>query len=97
MTAQNQNIDIEALKESGDIVECAGCGELSAYAWQFVADKPSYSRLCFEKGEIAHVGACSGSEWECGHCGANNVEADSPLLAEVYTHVAPEDRVAAFA
>lgn len=91
-----EELDIEALQESGDIVECAACGELSAYAWQYVADKPSYSRGCYDKGEIAHVGAASGSEFECGHCGAHNVEADSPLLHECYTHVSPEERETSF-
>ena len=77
---------LAALKEEGDVVECAACGELSAYAWQNVTEKPSYHRMCWERGEIAHVGAASGFEWECGHCGANNVDADAPILAEVYTH-----------
>jgi hypothetical protein len=33
------------------------------------------------------ITCCSGFEWECGNCGANNIPIDSPLLAEVYTHV----------
>ena len=94
---QEQEHDIEALMESGAIVECARCSELSAYAWRYVAEKPSYYRGCYDKGEVAHVGACSGFEWECGHCGANNVPHDSPLLHELYTHGSPEEREATFA
>jgi hypothetical protein len=88
----SEKIDVEALKASGDIVECADCGELSAYSWRYVAEKEHYFRLGFEKGEIANVGAASCFEWDCGHCGANNVPEDSPLLAEVFTHVSQEQR-----
>jgi len=78
-------MDTESLIESGDIVECAACGELSAYSFDLVTARSEY-RLDANPGEIAHVGAASCWEFECGHCGANNVEVDAPILAEVYTH-----------
>lgn len=68
-----------------DIVECARCGEKSAWAWGDVTAKSEY-RLDAKPGEIAHIGAASCFEWECGHCGANNVDVDSPTLHECYTH-----------
>jgi hypothetical protein len=77
---------IAKLIASGDIVECAACEELSAYSFDNVTPRGHYFRGCWDKGEIAHVGACSSFEWECGHCGANNVDADAPILAECYTH-----------
>ena len=79
--------DIQALIREGGIRKCAACRQLSAYAWQYVTAKPSYSRGCFSRGEIAHIGAASCFEWECGHCGANNVFRSAPILAECYTHV----------
>lgn len=77
---------IEALLESGDLVQCAACGEISSHSWTHVTEKETYYRLDFKPGEIANIGASSCFEWECGHCGANNVDADAPILAEVYTH-----------
>lgn len=76
---------VETLLETGDLKRCAACGELSADSWNLVTARNDF-RLDANPGEIAHVGAASCWEWECGHCGANNVEADSPILAEVYTH-----------
>lgn len=91
----NGTVDIDALVESGDINCCAACSEHSAFSWAYVTPKEQHFRLGYEPGDIAHIGACSGFEWECGHCGANNVPEDSPLLAELYTHVSREDREAA--
>lgn len=83
--------NFERLKNEGDIVECARCSEHSAFCWAFVdeqSENPGTTvRLGWVPGEIAHVGSASCFEWECGHCGASNVEPDSPTLAEVYTHV----------
>lgn len=90
MTDMTQ-VDIEALVDIGELVRCAACGELSAFSWDHVTAR-SESRLDANPGDIAHVGATSFHEWECGHCGANNVEIGSPLLAEVYTHVDPAIR-----
>lgn len=88
---QTTNQSIETLLASGALVRCAGCGELSSFSWQHVTHKQSYPRLCWQPGEIAHIGAASGFEWECGHCAASNVPLDSPLLAEVFTHVDPAE------
>jgi hypothetical protein len=80
---------VAQLIESGDVRECAGCGELSAYSWDDVSVKPDGER--FQPGEIAHIGAASCFEWQCGHCGAYNAFKDAPILAECYTHVEPPD------
>lgn len=81
---------IKTLKDSGDIVECAACGELSAFCWDFVDEQSenpgSTIRLNWLPGEIAHVDSSSCFDWTCGHCEATNVDPDSPTLAEVYTH-----------
>lgn len=85
--------EVEQLIETGDIVECAACEELSAFCWAYVDDQSENPgetfRLGWIPGEIAHVGSSSCFEWECGHCGSSNVDPDSPTLAEVYTHVDP--------
>lgn len=77
---------VDELIEAGDVVECAACGEHSAYAWDLVTARSEF-RMDAETGQIAHVGAASCFEWECGHCGAHNVHRDAPILAEYYTHV----------
>jgi hypothetical protein len=74
------------------IETCLVCGELSAYAYgncdaydQFPDDIiPGGFRPL--PGTIAHIGTASYWEWECGHCGAHHVDADSPILAPCYTH-----------
>jgi hypothetical protein len=83
--------NIERLVESGDVRECAACGQRSAYAWEHVTEKETYHRGCYERGEIAHIGSASCFERECGHCGANNVFAVAPILAECYTHEPPPE------
>lgn len=81
-------VDLETLLDIGELVRCAACAELSAFSWEHVNAQSDY-RLDAKPGEIAHVGASSSQEWECGHCGAHNVEIDSPFLAEAYTHIDP--------
>ena len=88
MTTLNSTA-IDALIHSRDIVQCAACGELSAHSWDLVTEKETYYRLGWDPGEIAHVGAASCFEWECGHCGAHHVKIRAPILAEVYTHSDP--------
>lgn len=69
---------------------CARCGELSAYCWDDCTAYPDGEHTYDpEPGTIAHIGTASCWEWECGHCRANNVERDSPINAECYTHVDP--------
>lgn len=63
----------------GYIEECPCCGGLSAYAWEDVN----------EEAGITHIPVASCWEWQCGHCHAHLVEADSPILAECYTHIPP--------
>lgn len=83
------DLDLEALKESGDIEECCACAGLSAYSYDLVnldPEKVLFKSKGEQKSMIAHIGASSGFEWECGHCRANNVPVDSPLLHPCYTH-----------
>jgi len=68
--------DTQALIDSGDIEVCPACGGLSAYCHADVDET---------KG-IAHIGATSCFEWECGHCHTHWTDADSPINAECYTH-----------
>lgn len=82
--------DVEHLLASGDIVCCPVCGELSAFSWQdttaYPEGEPIHRGMKLEPGTIAHVGACSCWEWECGHCGAHLVEVDSTINHPAYTH-----------
>lgn len=88
--------ELSVMLENGDIEECIVCGAYSAYAWDDVSPELSdendiYSRpTAQQRNLIAHIGAASGEEWECGHCGAHHVERTSPMLAECYTHVPAE-------
>lgn len=66
--------DIKALVLDGSIEICPVCGKLSAYCWDDATDP------------VAHIPACSGWEWQCGHCGAHLMDADSPLNHPAYTH-----------
>lgn len=84
--------EIESLIKDGSIVVCPACLEMSAHAWQ---DSTAYEQFTDgiipggfipSKGSIAHVGASSCWEWECGHCRAHVVDADSPLTCPCYTH-----------
>lgn len=82
---------LNRLLTSGDIVECAACGELSAYAAQNVDDQVPHDPntwACrgWTKGQVAHVGVACAWTWECGHCGATNCYPDSPILHPCYTH-----------
>lgn len=83
--------EIEELLGSGDIKECAGCGQLSAHAWELAnayRDEKGEGGSYYEpkRGLVAHIGTASCWEFECGHCRANNVQADAPILADCYTH-----------
>ena len=84
--------ETRALVLDGSIEICPVCWGLSAYAWQ---DSDAYDQ--FEDGiipgdfrpapgSIAHIGTAGGSEWQCGHCGAHCVDADSPINHPAYTH-----------
>lgn len=83
--------DVAEMLSAGDVVRCAACGELSAYAWELcnaygaTNGEHNYNP---EKGLIAHIGTASCWEFECGHCRAHNVERDAPILADCYTHAA---------
>lgn len=39
--------------------------------------------------DVYHIPSSSCWEWECGNCKAHLVEANSPILAECYTHIPP--------
>lgn len=77
--------EIDALLANGSVVECAACGRLSALSWDDCSDyegTPAHD-------DIAHVPVACCWDWQCGHCGATNVDRNSPTLAECYTHVDP--------
>ena len=97
---QPEPTDWQAVKEEllsdGSAEECPSCGAVSAYAW----DDANYCENCTEpmglelpeEDRIYHIGAASGFEWECGKCRKSWTPEDSPLTAEVYTHVDPSQR-----
>jgi len=70
--------EIATLQEKGYVNECPACGKLSAHAWEDVD----------EEAGIAHIPTASCWEWQCGHCGAHLVQADSPINHPAYTHAA---------
>lgn len=87
---------LEEKLENGDCVECASCGEISAYSFDDADPQNgdpdgSFTRMGWEPGEIAKVGAADCFSWECGHCGAHNADPDSVYMSECYTHVDPSD------
>ena len=67
---------IARLEARGHIERCLVCDGLSAYAWCDVDESLG----------VAFIGAASCWEWECGHCRAHHVQADSPILHPAYTH-----------
>lgn len=81
---------LKQLMEEGVIVECANCCELCSHDSDFVDEQepgsPYVVRGGWDSGQIASVDGASCFDWNCGHCGATNVDPDSPTLAEVYTH-----------
>lgn len=64
------------LIDKGHVMRCSSCNGLSAYAW---CDTD-------ESLNVAHIGAASCWEWQCGHCRTHWVEADSPINSPCYTH-----------
>jgi len=60
--------------------ECPVCLNINAWDWD-EADRAS--RLLKVEVKCAHG---SGFDNICGHCGADLVHEDSPILAECYTH-----------
>lgn len=67
------------------IWECPACYGINAWDWN-EADKAS-SLLKVEV-KCAHG---SGFDNICGHCGADIVRKDSPIMAECYTHISSEE------
>ena len=61
---------------------CPVCGAFNVWCW---ADQERAALILH-----APVVVCHGSAFDnvCGACGADLVRADSPILAECYTHVA---------
>jgi hypothetical protein len=61
--------------------ECACCAGLSAWNWT------DAERAQWLTNKL--VAVAWGSCWDnvCGHCGADFIRADAPILAECYTHV----------
>lgn len=82
----------KALVLDGSIEVCPVCHELSAYSWNDCTGYEEFTDGIIpggfkpEKGKIAHIGTASGSEFECGHCKAHVMDANSPLNHPAYTH-----------
>jgi hypothetical protein len=76
----------------GSIEICSACGGLSAYAWQDCTGYEEFpdgiipGGFTPDKGKVAHVGAASGFEFQCGHCRRNIMSVDSPLNSPLFTH-----------
>jgi hypothetical protein len=62
--------------------ECAACNGLNAWNWEDAERGEGLIGLPFK----VSYGSCFDNR--CGHCGANTVLADSPIMAECYTHQA---------
>jgi len=79
---------------------CPGCGAINAYAWQDANMDPNTRQrfyLCGADGvlrnrapDIYHIPTCSAFDWSCGKCGTGWAPFDSPIMAEVYTHIPRE-------
>lgn len=70
---------------SRNVWECPVCGYINVW------DSNNIDRvkaLC----KTDKVAVCHGSSFDnvCGHCGADLVAKDSPILAECYTHQDPD-------
>ncbi len=80
--------------------ECPVCSGINAWSWQdaeraaelFSAmTKKPWTTPDFANARLPQSVACAhGSAFDniCGHCGADIVHIDSPILAECYTHAA---------
>lgn len=75
--------ETKSLVLDGSIEICPCCSELSAYSWDDATSTDDYMPA---SGTIAHIGVCSGSEWQCGHCGVHLMDRDSPLNHPAFTH-----------
>lgn len=71
--------DTDALLADGSAEQCPACDGISVYAG-IDEDAPT-GRLV--------IPAASCYEWTCAHCRRSWTPADSPLTADVYTHVDP--------
>ncbi len=86
-------MNIAELMDKGYVERCPVCGGLSAYAWDDVSPELTDHDIYYrrpnpnEKHLVAHIPSSSAFEWQCGHCGASLTSVDSPLNAEVYTHL----------
>ena len=68
---------------------CPNCGAENCYAWDDCNDpKDSDFDANFDK--VYHIPSCSGFEWTCGNCGLSFCDVNSPINAEVYTHIDPD-------
>lgn len=91
----------EDLLYAEDVITCPSCGAYNAYAWQDSNVDPNTRKRVYLEGadgveqnsapDIYHIPTASGFEWQCGKCGTNWMPIDSPLNAEVYTHIPREE------
>lgn len=90
--------ELDELIAKEDIVECPNCLQLNAHCWD---DSNMESvgpwKWAREAGtendvrDIYHIPSASGFEWQCGYCGTSWADIDSPIMAEVYTHIPRKD------
>ena len=87
---------LDSLIDDGSILQCPSCNAYNAYAWCDVnMDPNTHEReprdednpITMIEENVYHIPAASCFDWQCGKCGTPWAEADSPIMAEVYTHV----------
>lgn len=76
--------------------ECPCCSCINVWNWEdaerastlLKLDNPQHATTNNRKRTEIHIAHGSCFDNVCGGCGANIVAADSPILAEVFTHIA---------
>jgi bacterioferritin-associated ferredoxin len=73
--------------ELGEVDEiCPVCGSSNSYCWDD-CNQPDDKDFNDKLDVIYHIPTCSGFEWQCGKCKNSFADKNSPIMAEVYTHV----------
>ena len=78
--------------------ECLACNGINVWNWNdaeraatmLKLENPQFSFANNRNTKEIHIAHGSCFDNVCGCCGANHVAADSPILAECYTHVAAD-------
>jgi len=74
-------------QELGEVDEiCPSCGAYNCYAWQDC--NPNDDDILNDKKDlIYHIPTASCFDWQCGKCKLSFADKNSPIMAEVYTHI----------